>query len=211
MNPSITELRQFRLKPIQVQHLEQISRWYQDVDELALIESHLPLPVNSQSLESMWHQDFEQKAPRTSYMYSICDSDDIPVGFTGLQDLNLTYGNGVVFIFVEKNHRRIGLAIRALALLLDMAYQQLRLHRIATYVHSDNQPSLELIRQLGFHAEGCLRESCYFDGKYHDVDVVGMLARDWTAHRETLSDGLDKAIQMSIGDDQNKAWSWPLN
>lgn len=211
MNQSNNEPRHFQLKPVTVQHLEYISGWYQSVDELALIESHLPLPVNSQSLETLWQRDLEQKAPRTSYLYSICDAADKPVGFTGLQDLNLTYGSGVVFVFVDKNHRRRGLALRAIALLLDMAYLQLRLHRVATYVHCDNQPSLDLVHRVGFRDEGCQRESCFFGGKYSDVNIVGMLAREWEDCRTALSNELGSDIRLSIGDDEKSEWSWPLN
>ena len=97
--------RLFYLKPITARHLENIAGWYQDIDELALIESNLPLPINQKSLEKVWQRDLEPKNPRTSYIYSICDTEDEPVGFAGLQDINFTYGSGVVFIFVRKENR----------------------------------------------------------------------------------------------------------
>lgn len=210
MSQSSNESRHFRLKPITVQHLQYISGWYQNIDELALIESHLPLPVNPESLETLWQQDLQQKAPRTSYLYCICNAAGEPVGFTGLQDLNLIYGSGVVFVFIEKNYRRIGLALRATALLLDLAFEQLRMHRVTTYVHSDNLPSVDMIRRIGFVDEGCLRESCFFDGKYHDVNLVGLLAREWQACRTVLSNELDDNTRLSMGEDDNSEWSWPL-
>jgi RimJ/RimL family protein N-acetyltransferase len=210
MSQPTDEPHHFQLKPVTVEHLQSISDWYQNLDELALIESHLPLPVNSQSLENLWKRDIDQKAPRTSYLYSICNADDEPVGFTGLQDLNLTYGSGVAFIFIEANHRRHGLALCAIALILDMAFHQLRLHRVTTFVNCDNQPSLDLIKRVGFRDEGCMRESCFFDGKYHDVNVVGLLAPEWQAHRTALSDTLDGNTRLSIGHNGDTNWSWPL-
>jgi RimJ/RimL family protein N-acetyltransferase len=203
-------LQLFHLKPITVQHLGVISDWYQDIDELALIESNLPLPINSQSLEKFWQRDLEQNEPRTSYVYSICDEKGVPVGFTGLQDINFMYGSGVVFIFVQKESRRHGLALRSIALMLDMACDQLRLHRITTYVHSDNIPSMGLINRIGFTHEGRMREACFFNGQFSDVNVVSMLSREWQECRVSLSKGLDSTTILSIGDDENTRWTWPL-
>jgi RimJ/RimL family protein N-acetyltransferase len=181
----------FYLKPLTVKHIEVISGWYQNIDELALIESNLPLPINPQSLEKFWQRDLEQKEPRTSYVYSICNEEGLPVGLTGLQDINFTYGNGVVFIFVRKENRRHGLALRSIALMLDMAFDQLRLHRITTYVHSDNTPSMSLISRIGFTQEGQMREACFNNGQHSDVNIVSMLAREWQEYRKSLSEGLD--------------------
>jgi RimJ/RimL family protein N-acetyltransferase len=200
----------FYLKPLTVKHIEVISGWYQNIDELALIESNLPLPINPQSLEKFWQRDLEQKEPRTSYVYSICNEEGLPVGLTGLQDINFTYGNGVVFIFVRKENRRHGLALRSIALMLDMAFDQLRLHRITTYVHSDNTPSMSLISRIGFTQEGQMREACFNNGQHSDVNIVSMLAREWQEYRKSLSEGLDSTTILSIGHDENTRWIWPL-
>ncbi len=200
----------FYLKPISAQHLENIADWYQDIDELALIESNLPLPINPQSLEKIWRRDIEPKEPRTSYIYAICDAEDEAVGFTGLQDINFIYGSGVVFIFVRKDSRRNGLALRSLALILDLACDQLRLHRITTYVHCQNLPSINLIDRIGFTNEGRMREACFFDGEYSDVNIVSMLAREWQACRRSLSEGLDSKTILFIGHNGNSRWCWPL-
>jgi RimJ/RimL family protein N-acetyltransferase len=210
MSQQLNLSRHFNLQPVALQHLESIASWYQNIEELSLIESNLPLPVNAQSLETLWQRDLEQKAPRDSYLYAICNEAGEAVGFTGLQEINLTNGGGVVFIFVEKNNRRYGLALRSIALLLDMAFEQLRLHRVTTYVDSDNLPSRGLIQKIGFTDEGCMREACFFNGEYHDINVVGMLAEEWQPLRIALSESLDSTTMLSIGNDESSKWSWPL-
>lgn len=210
MNQQAKASSHFNLQPVTARHLENVASWYQNIDELTLIESNLPLPVSAKSLETLWQRDLEQKAPRTSYLYAICNAAGDAVGFTGLQEINLTYGCGVVFVFVERNSRRHGLAERAIGLLLDMAFEQLRLHRVATYVNSDNLPSRGLIHKIGFTDEGCMREACFFDGEYHNINIVGMLAEEWQALRKPLSDQLDNATILAIGNDENSKWIWPL-
>jgi RimJ/RimL family protein N-acetyltransferase len=210
MNQQSNASRHFKLQPVEVAHLESIASWYQNIDELSHMESNLALPVNAQSLETLWQRDLEQKAPRSSYLYTICNEAGEAVGFTGLQEINPIYGCGVVFVFVEKSNRRHGLAMRSVGLLLDMAFEQLRLHRVTTYVDSDNPASRDLIRKAGFTEEGCMREACFFDGEYHDVNVVGMLASEWKGQRQAFSEQLDKMIILTIGNEENNKWAWPI-
>lgn len=110
MSLQLNASRHFNLQPVAVHHLESIASWYCNIDELSHMESNLPLPVNEQSLETLWQHDLEQKTPRTSYLYAICDEAGEAVGFTGLQEINLTNGCCVIFIFIEKSSRRHGLA-----------------------------------------------------------------------------------------------------
>jgi len=200
----------FQLVPLTRSHMAPIASWYEDIGELALIESKLPLPVSVETLENIWRPDFEPRQPRTSYVYSILDEDGGNIGFTGLQDINFNYGNAVVFIFIAKSHRRLGLAVRAMAMMLDFAFNQLRLHRIATYVHATNTPSLGLVERLGFIDEGRLREACYYNGQYDDVNIVGLLDAEWQQVRESLSDSMQSNVILTFGSGIPDEWCWPI-
>jgi hypothetical protein len=81
---------------------------------------------------------------------------------------------------------------------------------VTTYVDSDNLPSRGLIQKIGFTDEGCMREACFFNGEYHDINVVGMLAEEWQPLRIALSESLDSTTMLSIGNDESSKWSWPL-
>ena len=197
------------LKPLAAEDLEHIAEWYEDIEDLALIESRLPVPLSARALASVWQSDLESAEPRNSYNFSIRYSDGGSVGHTGIQEINHPQGNAVVFVYVKKDMRRRGLALRSLALMLDLAFLQLRLHRITPYVHCDNLPSVALIKRLGFIDEGCLREGCFFDGKFGDLKVVGMLAGEWQSMRGPLNSALDARTSVTLGRDAGGAWGWP--
>ena len=198
------------LKPLSVSDVEQIAVWYEDIKDLALIESKLPVPLNARSLEKLWQNDLVHTEPRTDYLFTICDEDGEPIGHTGLQDINYADGNGVIFIYVRKDRRRGGIALRSMALMLDLAFLRLRLHRITTYVHTDNIPSAGLVKRLGFIDEGCMREGYFFDGEYGDVNIVGLLSDEWDASRGPLSDVLDNKVDVAFGQNTGSRWIWPL-
>lgn len=205
-----SKVQHFYLKPLTVSDVEHIAVWYEDIKDLALIESKLSVPLNTRSLERLWQNDLVHSEPGTDYLYAICDESGEPIGHTGLQDINYANGNGVVFIYVRKNKRRCGVALRAMALMLDLAFFQLRLHRITTYVHTDNTPSASLVKRLGFADEGCMREGYFYDGEYGDVNIVGLLSEEWGACRGPLSDALDNKVDVAFGRDTEGRWIWPL-
>jgi len=200
----------FCLKPLTTSDVEHIAVWYEDINDLALIESRIPVPLNAQSLEKMWQKYLVQTEPRTGYLFSICNEDGEPFGHTGLHEINYADGNGVIFIFIRKDMRRCGAALRAMALTLDMAFYQLRLHRITTYLHSNNLPSASLVKRLGFIDEGCMREGYFNDGEYGDVNMVGLLAEEWENTRGPLSGALDNKVDVAFGRNAGSGWTWPL-
>lgn len=207
--PGDRSQQHYYLRPLAVEDVGYISEWYEDIEDLALIESRLPVPLDVRSLESVWRNQLEHAEPRTSYLFAVCDEDGSPVGHTGVQEINYAHGNAVVFIFVKKEMRRRGLAVRTLALLLDLAFLQLRLHRITTYVDANNYPSVALIKRLGFADEGCMRDGCFSDGEYSDVNVVGLLDSEWRSSRGPLGTVLDARTNVTIGRDAGSAWAWP--
>jgi RimJ/RimL family protein N-acetyltransferase len=200
----------FYLKPLTASDVEHIAVWYEDINDLAQIESKLSVPLNALSLEKLWQNDLVQTEPRTSYLFSICDEGGESFGHTGLQEINYADGNGIIFIYIRKDMRRCGVALRAMALALDIAFYQLRLHRITTYVHANNLPSASLVKRLGFIDEGCMREGYFYDGEYGDVNIVGLLAEEWDNSRGPLSDALDNKVDVAFGRDTGSRWTWPL-
>ena len=142
-------------------------------------------------------------------MFTICDENDEPVGYTGLQDINYAHGNGVVFIYVKKELRKQGLGIRAIALMLDLSFLQLRLHRVTTYVFAHNNPSLALIKRAGFTEEGRMRQACFFNGSFQDLVVVGILKDEWSEPKRGLAQTLDTDTTAIFGHNNSTHWCWP--
>ncbi|MGZ4138509.1 MAG: GNAT family N-acetyltransferase [Actinomycetota bacterium] len=65
-------------------------------------------------------------------------------------------------------------------LLLQMAFEQLGVHRIEALVEPTNERSLGLVRRAGFTREGLLRERI-LDDRWIDTEVWSLLEREWRA------------------------------
>lgn len=72
-----------------------------------------------------------------------------------------------------------GLATQSCRRLLDFAFGELCLNRVAIRTSAENKRSVALAKRLGFSVEGRLREALLRKGKYQHLVVLGMLNREW--------------------------------
>jgi ribosomal-protein-alanine N-acetyltransferase len=71
----------------------------------------------------------------------------------------------------------------ALALVLDTAFRDLKLHRVEANVQPGNVRSLEFLSRNGFTREGYSRRYLKIGGRWRDHVRFAVLAEDWRARR----------------------------
>lgn len=77
------------------------------------------------------------------------------------QSCNLGYKTDV-------NHLRKGVMVECLQEAISYIFSVLNLHRIEANIIPSNQPSIQLIKKLGFIEEGCAREYIHMNGHWED-------------------------------------------
>lgn len=88
-----------------------------------------------------------------------------------------------VMIFRKVDHGK-GYASEAINLLLDFAFKDLMVNRVYGAVFLENSRSLSTYTRLGFKVEGIAREAYFQGGRFHDMEVIAMLRKDWNRYRE---------------------------
>ncbi len=76
-----------------------------------------------------------------------------------------------------------GLMRDAVAALVDHAFEERCLHRVAANILPANRRSLALVRALGFTREGVLRGLIEIDGAWRDHECWSVLSTEWRAGR----------------------------
>ncbi len=198
----------FRLRPVEKSDLEVIAPWFQDVEDLALFDRTSRIPFNQSQTEEIWKDAFSPDN-RCKCWFVVESSDGKALGMAGIEAISTVNRDAVIAMFVEKNARRLGIGLRATALLIDFAFRQLGLNRLTSYYRVDNQSSRDLVARVGCQIEGTMRQAWFADGKFHDMIVVGVLNQDWMKHRETLAQELSNDIVVTFGTSAPGAWSWP--
>jgi len=80
---------------------------------------------------------------------------------------------------LRSDHRGHGIMTEALSAILTYGFRGIGLHRIEANPFAINEPSLHLLRKLGFKHEGTLRQRQLFHGQYLDQMYFGMLDDEW--------------------------------
>jgi RimJ/RimL family protein N-acetyltransferase len=76
---------------------------------------------------------------------------------------------------------------------LDEVFRQLNLHRAEWWTYAENNASVQLAKKLGFKEEARLRETIFFDNRYHDLVVLGLLKQEFESIRAASETSRDKA------------------
>lgn len=71
-----------------------------------------------------------------------------------------------------------GLMPEALRTLCRYAFEKMGLHRVEATVDPENAASIRTLEKVGFVREALLRENWFFDGRYTDSGIYGLLASD---------------------------------
>jgi len=82
-------------------------------------------------------------------------------------------------IIGNKNEWGKGYGYDAAKTILDYGFGKLGLHHVYLSVYDYNKRAIKLYEKIGFKHEGAKREHIFYNNKYHDCIIMGMLAKEW--------------------------------
>ena len=77
-----------------------------------------------------------------------------------------------------------GFASEAISVLLDYAFDALRLHRVVAIADCRNAPSVALLERVGMRREGHFLENVWFKGGWADEYLYAILKDEWLQKRQ---------------------------
>lgn len=198
------------IRTLELSDIDLIATWFGDPEDLSLFERSSPLPRGRESLRENWKEDLAAgPTPAKAFWYIACNTEDEPVAIGGLQTINYPSGDCVLPIFVARAMRRRGIGIRLIGLLLDFAFDRLRLTRVTTYYREDNEISAKMIERAAFKEEGRMRRAWFCKGKHLDMVVAGVLREEWANRRNALLGELDRKTVLRFGADETDRLARP--
>lgn len=70
-------------------------------------------------------------------------------------------------------------AMEAFALMLEIGFLRLNLHKIFGAGIESNTAAIEISKLMGLKESGRYKEHAFIDGKYHDMIILEIFQRDW--------------------------------
>ncbi|MFG2832404.1 GNAT family N-acetyltransferase [Streptomyces sp. NPDC048434] len=165
--------QQIRLAPLDVDDAELLHAWRCDPKAIHEI-GFWPRPLSSlrERIES-----YIATYDRDDFLVLL--PDGTPVGHIALTDQDFVDGTAEIALMLAPEHRHRGLGTDALDALVDLAFGELPLHRLAADTHTDNHAALAALARSGFVREGVRRSVCLHRGRRYDLALLSLLRAEW--------------------------------
>jgi RimJ/RimL family protein N-acetyltransferase len=133
---------------------------------------------------AQWEKHFDKRLEDPDKSRFAIEVDGKLIGGCGLhhcerRDGSAQFGIGIY----DREYIGHGYGRDAIDTLLGWAFRIQNYRRIWLEALALNERAIRAYRALGFVDEGRLREHTFFDGRYVDVVVMGMLRSEWRARR----------------------------
>jgi len=110
------------------------------------------------------------------------DKNEVPIGVVGLSEVDRNFRTARIWVLVgDKSFHARGYATRAASKMLTIAFHELGVHAVNTWIVEGN-PSVRIAKRLNFRLIGRQRECHYIEGKVYDRLWFDLLDSE---HRES--------------------------
>ena len=167
-----------RLRPIERDDLPRFVAWFSDPEVRRHLSIYLPFSLTQ---EEHWFESLQEKlAQQNDVVLAIETSEGIHIGNTGLHDINWKERSAELGIVIgEKTHWDHGYGSAAIRTLLQLAFDEMNLHRVFLRVDADNGRGIHCYEKVGFEREGTLRQAVFREGTYHDQYIMSILQSEF--------------------------------
>lgn len=108
--------------------------------------------------------------------FAIVDNEnDEYLGTISLKNINIKNRNAEFAICTRKKIRGCGVNNIAVKLLINYAFNNLKLHKIYLNVLSSNLRAKKFYEKMDFKYEGTFKNHIYIQGKYEDLEWYGII------------------------------------
>jgi len=160
-----------KLRAFESKDCEALHRWTNDPESIRLV-GRVPRSLD-ETVASV-----ERKRRNGDLLMAVEAASDL-VGWVFLQNIEYEHGRASIGILLDPHYHGQGYGRMAMRLMLEIGFNQLRLHKIYLTTRGFNERAIKLYKSLGFIEEGRLREHAFVDGAYSDSLLMGILSNEW--------------------------------
>jgi RimJ/RimL family protein N-acetyltransferase len=169
------------LRPLEPADLPSLHRWANDPELRTLTGSVMP---QSMQAAAEWLDRVNQAKDRAWFGVCLRDGGRL-IGETGLLRIFHPWRTADMSMIIgEKDAWGQGYAREAAELLMDYAFGNLALHRLAIGVVGFNERALRWWSSLGFREEGAQRDGYYHGHGFHDFVMMSVLEDEYRQGRD---------------------------
>ena len=175
-NTRILESENVYLRPVEQEDMERMYEAQQNAEIRRLTGSK---DVFSRDDIDQYYERIRSDENRVDFAICLKGTEEA-IGDITLMNISQSDRNGITRIAInEQTHFGQGYGTEAMNLMLDFAFGNLNLHRVQLDVISYNERAIKSYEKAGFKVEGRIRDELYYDFKYHDSIIMGILEDEY--------------------------------
>ena len=175
MNEPTLSAQDVILRPLEERDIPSLVKWSEDPELRRLIGEVAPMDAGEAAA-------FLEKArmDASREWYAVALRDGRAVWEAGLLRIFPAWRTADASVIIgEAGERGKGHGTQAARLLLDRAFGDLGMHRVAVGVVGFNEGALRFWERLGFRREGVQRDGYLVEGRYHDFVMMSLLEEEY--------------------------------
>lgn len=162
------------LRPIRLSDAPNFVKWSNDIEVNKFTTRR---KSNRQEIEK-WIKSIPKD--KTQKQFAIETKEGKHIGSIQLLEINKLDQNALFAILIgDKKYWSSGYGYDASKSLISYAFNKMKLHKLYLNVYAYNKRAIGLYKKLGFKIEGTRRESVFYNNKFHDEYLMGLLAKEW--------------------------------
>ncbi len=175
----LIEGKQVVLRALEREDLKLLHKWLNDAEVMERARSQPDNVASMENVEKEFEQDVKGENPHRRTFIVAEKKTGKAVGWAMLRWWRIystTADLGLVI--AEKRLRGRGFGTEATQLLVDIAFNQLNMHKAELFTRADNKAAIGAVTKCGFKLEGTHREEVYFNGRFWDGLTFGLVRNE---------------------------------
>ena len=167
------------LRNLKLSDVQDIYRALQD-KEVVKWTLNIPWPYKKQdAIKWIRRSQYKLKNKKEYTFGIILKTTNNLVGSISLMRVDYKNKSAEIGYWLGKKHRSQGFMTESVKLILNFAFNKLKLHRVSANLFEENIASKRVLEKCGFRLEGRLRECRFRYGKWHNELKFGMLRLEY--------------------------------
>ncbi|GAP19939.1 GNAT family N-acetyltransferase [Leptolinea tardivitalis] len=164
-----------RLRALEKQDMPLLQKWMNDPNLTKWLGPRFPISLEEQN---RWYDKLVTDPTKRKLL--IEDLQGRAIGLVSLMDINFKDRSAEFGIYLgERPAIGKGQGKDASITMMKFAFSELGLHRLFLYVFEENTRAIASFEECGFRTEAVLRENVFYEGKFHNQLIMGLLSEDF--------------------------------
>ena len=167
-----------RLRRLEVKDVPFMLEWMKDEDTKHIFQKDMSSITEEQAISFVLGSDNIVENGNSLNYAVIDDVDDEYLGTISLKELDLKNKNAEYAVSFRKCAQGKGVALEATKIILDIAFNELGLHRVYLNVLTTNIRANKFYEKAGFSFEGTSKGILYSEGQFKDLNWYAIISDD---------------------------------